>query len=42
MKHPEAFYEFAKDFDMDKYGPTPAHYFIKMLDDKGMLSMNLT
>lgn len=42
LEKPEAFYEFAKDFDLDKYLPTASHYFIKLLENKGMLSINLT
>jgi NAD-dependent SIR2 family protein deacetylase len=31
IDHPEAFYEFAKEFDLDIYKPTPTHYFLKLL-----------
>jgi NAD-dependent SIR2 family protein deacetylase len=35
---PEPFYKFANDFlDCSKFDPTPTHYFIKMLQDKGIL-----
>ena len=39
---PQAFYKFSKSFDMDGYQPTPAHFFIKMLQDKGVLWRNMT
>lgn len=40
---PEAFYAFAEEFlDMSKYEPTPTHHFIKMLQDKGILQINMT
>lgn len=35
---PEAFYQLAKEFlDTKKFEPTPTHYFIKLLQDKGIL-----
>ena len=35
---PEAFYSLAKEFlDTNKFNPTPTHYFIKLLQDKGIL-----
>lgn len=38
QEKPEAFYHLAKEFmDLKKYMPTPAHHFIKLLDDKGLL-----
>ena len=40
---PEAFYKLANEFlDTSKFDPTPTHYFIKMLQDKGILQFNLT
>lgn len=40
---PEAFYHLAKEFlDLQKYMPTPAHHFIKLLDDKKLLQINMT
>jgi len=42
IKKPEAFYKFAQNFDMTKFKPSPTHYFIKMLDERGHLFMNMT
>ena len=39
---PQAWYKFAKSFDLDGFNPTPAHFFLKMLQDKGMLWKNMT
>ena len=40
---PEAFYHLAKEFlDLKNYNPTPTHYFIKLLQDKGILQLNMT
>ena len=39
---PEAFYKFAQNFDLTKHNATPTHYFIKMLQDKGVLWRNMT
>lgn len=40
---PEAFYHLAKEFlDLQKYMPTPVHHFIKLLDDKKVLQINMT
>ena len=40
---PEAFYKLAKDFlDLDKFQPTLTHYFIKLLQNKGILQINMT
>lgn len=40
---PEAFYSLAQEFlDLDKFQPTLTHYFIKLLQDKGILQFNLT
>jgi NAD-dependent SIR2 family protein deacetylase len=41
-KKPEIFYDFAKGFDWDKYNPTPTHYFLRLLEKKGILFKNLT
>ena len=41
-KQPEALYTFCQEFDMDAYKPTPAHYFITLLESMGMLSINMT
>jgi NAD-dependent SIR2 family protein deacetylase len=41
-KTPQAFYKFSKTFDMTSYNPTPTHFFIKMLQDKGILWRNAT
>ena len=41
-QNPEAFYRFAQHFDLTKYNATPTHYFIKLLNDKGILHRNLT
>jgi len=42
VKKPQAFYKFSQYFDMTKYNPTPTHFFIKMLQDKGILWKNAT
>lgn len=42
LKSPELFYDFAKEFDWDKYDPTPTHYFIGFLHKKKMLDLNFT
>lgn len=34
LEHPEAFYEFAKQFNFDGYEATPAHYFIRLMQQK--------
>lgn len=40
---PDAFYHLAKEFlDLDKFNPTPTHHFIKLLQDKGILQINMT
>jgi len=41
MTNPSAFYELAKGM-MGKYFPTKAHYFIRLLQDKGLLWRNYT
>lgn len=43
LEKPEAFYHLAKEFlDLEKYMPTHVHHFIKMLDDKKLLQINMT
>ena len=39
---PEAWYKISKSFDLDGFNPTPTHFFIKLLQDKGMLWKNMT
>ena len=40
---PEAFYTLASSFlDMDKFDPTPTHFFCKLLTDKGLTYQYLT
>lgn len=36
-QRPAAFYELAKEMWPGNYNPTPAHYFIRLLHDKGIL-----
>ena len=42
LQKPEPFYKFAQNFDLTKYNATPTHYFIKLLQDKGLLWKNMT
>ena len=42
LNQPEPFYRFAQHFDLTKHNATPTHYFIKMLQDKGVLWKNPT
>ena len=42
INNPEPFYDFAQNFDLTKFNPTPTHFFIKMLQDKGILLANPT
>lgn len=42
IENPTVFYDFAQNFDLTKYNPTPTHFFIKMLDEKGILFLNPT
>lgn len=37
VENPEPFYRFAKHFDLRNYTATPTHYFVKLLQDKGLL-----
>jgi len=41
-EHPEAFYLLAKELDLDQFNPTPTHYFLKLLEEKGLLMLNMT
>lgn len=43
-KNPEPFYKLAKELypDEDKFKPTPSHYFVKLLHDKGLLLRHYT
>lgn len=42
-EQPEAFYHLAKEFlNLSKFNPTPTHWFIKLLDDKKILQINMT
>ena len=41
--NPEPFYNLAKEFlDLSKFSPTPTHRFIKLLQDKEMLQINMS
>ena len=42
LENPEPFYRFAQNFDLTKFNATPTHYFIKLLQDKGLLWRNTT
>jgi len=42
INNPKPFYKFSKHENWSQYNPTPTHFFIKMLDDKGVLFYNLT
>jgi len=39
---PKPFFTFAKDLFPGQYKPSPSHYFIKLLEDKGKLLRNYT
>ena len=42
-KTPEPFYRLAKDFlSHEKYQPTLTHMFVKLLQNKGLLQINMT
>ena len=41
-KNPKPFYLLAKELYPDNYHPTSAHFFIKLLDSKGLLLRNYT
>ena len=40
--NPAPFYKFSQNFDLSKFNPTPAHYFIKKLSDRGLLFRCMT
>lgn len=42
MRNPEPFFELAKELYPGKFKPTPCHYFIKLLGDKGVLLRHFT
>ena len=43
QSNPEPFYHLARDFlDLNKFEPTLTHKFIKLLDDKELLYLNMT
>jgi len=42
MKRPEAFYLFYKESNFDSFNPTPTHYFIRLLAEKGLVPLHLT
>jgi NAD-dependent deacetylase sirtuin 2 len=42
VHHPEPFFELAKEFLQDNYRPTPAHRFIRILEEEGKLIRNYT
>lgn len=42
IENPDVFYAFCKEFDLENFDPTPTHHFIRLLHDKGVLSMNMT
>ncbi|KAI8808706.1 DHS-like NAD/FAD-binding domain-containing protein, partial [Cladochytrium replicatum] len=39
---PDIFYSFAREIYPSKYNPSPSHYFIKVLEQKGKLLHNYT
>jgi len=41
-KHPKPFYTLAKDLLPEGFHPTPSHYFVKLLHDKGLLLRHYT
>lgn len=41
-KHPEPFFALAKELYPKSYKPTPCHYFIRLLHDKGLLLRHYT
>eukprot|EP01117_Protostelium_nocturnum_P003461 TRINITY_DN144_c1_g1_i2.p1 TRINITY_DN144_c1_g1~~TRINITY_DN144_c1_g1_i2.p1 ORF type:complete len:380 (-),score=94.24 TRINITY_DN144_c1_g1_i2:23-1162(-) len=40
--NPKPFYTLAKELYPGNYDPTPVHYFVKLLEDKGLLLRNFT
>jgi len=41
-QHPKPFYSLAKDLLPEGFHPTPSHYFVKLLYDKGLLLRHYT
>ena len=41
-KKPNAFYKWASHLDLNNYEATPTHYFIKLLQQRGILWKNMT
>jgi len=41
-KNPQPFVTFVKNFDMEGVVPTSTHYFVRLLQDKGLLHKYLT
>lgn len=41
-KHPEPFFALAKELYPKSYKPTPCHYFVRLLHDKGLLLRHYT
>ena len=39
---PEVWYKFAKSFNLNGFKPTPTHFFLKMLQEKGLLYKVIT
>ena len=39
---PQLFYDFAKEFELDKYQPTPTHWFQSFLVHKGLVNLIIT
>lgn len=42
QQHPEPFFKLAKELYPGKFKPTPCHYFMKLLSDKGILLRHFT
>lgn len=42
QKHPEPFFALAKELYPKTYKPTPCHYFIRLLHEKGLLLRHYT
>ena len=41
-KHPKPFFTLAKELYPGSFDPTPSHYFVKLLEDKGLLLRHFT
>jgi NAD-dependent SIR2 family protein deacetylase len=39
---PQAYYKFCQTFNLEGYNPTPTHFFLKLLQDKGHLWKNIS